>query len=204
MKISEELRVRKIELKYLKAGILELWWDKELEDFKGNEKAKNITQKYLVEIDKNIKEGKGLFYIGSNGVGKTYLLAVILKKCVLRHYSVFFTTLGDLVEMYTEGWHSDFEKRKYQACIKDVDILGIDDIGKEFRGGAGLGEIVFDNLIRYRVQRKKVNIMTSNLQPQELRNIYGESLASLLNEGMRIVKITGYDYRLQQLKREVK
>ena len=181
--------------KFRRAGILELWWDKDLETFQGDKKALKTVQEYLASLEDQIKNGRGLFLVGANGVGKTYLTTEVLKEAIRQGYTVQFASLGGLVEMFTAGWHSETQKRNFQRKIRNVQMLAIDDIGKEYRGGSGMSESVFDNLIRYRVQRKKTTLLSSNIAPKDLKGIYGDSVASLLNECVKIVKVEGEDFR---------
>jgi DNA replication protein DnaC len=113
------------------------------------------VKEYLEYLEDHLKNGRGLFFMGPNGVGKSFLTVEILKECIRSKITTQFASLGGLVEMFTAGWHSELQKRNFQRRIRNVKMLAIDDIEKEYRGGSGLSEIVFDNLIRYRVQRKK-------------------------------------------------
>ena len=193
--MNKKASEKRLQLLYKRAGIMELWWDKTLEDFKGDKKVLKVVTDYIENIDGNLEHGKGLFFIGNNGVGKTYLTTSILKEAVEQKKTAQFSSLGGLVELFTAGWHSESEKRRFQTKIRNVEILAIDDVGKEYRGGSGLSEVIFDNLIRYRVQRKKTTVLTSNQNPKDIKTLYGASIASLLNECVKIVKVSGEDYR---------
>ena len=193
--MNKKASEKRLHLLYKRAGIMELWWDKSLEDFKGDKKVLVHVMEYIENLETNLASGRGLFFIGANGVGKTYLTTSIMKEAIEQGYTVQFSSLGGLVELFTAGWHSQDEKKRFQRKIRNVNLLAVDDVGKEHRGGSGLSEIIFDNLIRYRVQRKKTTLLTSNQNPKDVKTIYGNSIASLLNECVRIIKVGGDDYR---------
>lgn len=195
MKVSKELRLKKYHQKLLDAGIFELWWDKEIEDFLGDENAKNKVTKYISTL---VKHSKGIFFLGNNGTGKTYLMNCIMKEGIKKNFKVKVVSLNGILEKFTAGWYDEKEKANFQKDILEVDLLGIDDIGKEIRNKSGLSEMVFDNMIRYRVQRKKTTILTSNMLPKEIREVYGDSLASLFNEFVELIKVDGEDFRFKK------
>lgn len=180
---------------YRECGIGELWLRKKLEDFHGDKEALEATKKFIAGSAKHYKEGRGLCYIGANGVGKTFLMMEVCKAAIDDERNVYVTSLTDIVEMFTGGFYNDKEKRRYKDLVLRVDLLGIDDVGKEFRPKSGMIEILFDNILRKRRQRMKSVVMTTNLSPNALAATYGQSVASLLNESIRIIKVEGKDFR---------
>jgi len=192
--------------KMLHAGILEKFWDLELKDFKGDKKALEISLKYVDKFDEMFEEGIGLYYLGNTGVGKTYLMIGVMKEILFQRkkYSVQFASLSGIVDVFAGSWWSEVEKRKWHKQIRNVHLLGIDDIGKEFRGRSGLTEAVFDNLLRYRVYRKLPTLFTSNKEPIEIKSNYGESVVSLLAGCIYGVKVRGSDFRKTVEQKRVK
>jgi DNA replication protein DnaC len=210
----------------LSCGILEEYHDKGFEDYYGhpnkwkeiqplitdwnlthpNQQIKldyrsaNELLKQIAEYVKNItnakKKGISLMLAGSNGTGKTLLGTAILKAVIQKGMSAQMTSLGGIIQCYTDGWGDPRKRQVFDERIKNTDFLLIDDVGKEYQAkNSDLTEIMFDNLIRYRVFRRKPFILTTNTAPNDLRNRYGNSLMSLL-EGKTIkLKVIGDDYR---------
>lgn len=210
----------------LKCGILEEYHDKGFEDFYGHpekwkelepliqewnfqhpdkpiqlnyEEGRKLLEKiarYVRNIENARKKGISLLLAGSNGTGKTLLAVSVLKKAIARGFTGQMTSLGGIIQLYTEGW-SDPEKRElFDRRIRNVDFLLIDDVGKEYQAkNSDLTEIMFDNLIRYRVFRRKPFILTTNTSPVDLRNRYGNSLMSLLEGKTLKLQVVGEDYR---------
>ena len=65
-------------------GVPKHFCGKSLEDFhtynsEGLEKVKKFVQEYIDNLYDNFEENRGIFFCGSNGVGKSMLSSIILK-----------------------------------------------------------------------------------------------------------------------------
>lgn len=210
----------------LQCGILEEYHDKDFSDYYGHPKKWNELEpliadwnlrhpnnpikldfasankliNQIAEYTKNLtnakQKGISLMLAGSNGTGKTLLATSILKAVIRKGMSAQMTSLGGIIQCYTDGWGDPRKRQVFDERIKNTDFLLIDDVGKEYQAkNSDLTEIMFDNLIRYRVFRRKPFILTTNTAPDDLRNRYGNSLMSLL-EGKTIkLKVVDGDYR---------
>lgn len=165
-------------------------------DFKSANFLINQIADYVRNITNAKKKGISLLLAGSNGTGKTLLATSILKAVISKGMSAQMTSLGGIIQCYTDGWGDPRKRQIFDDRIKNSDFLLIDDVGKEYQAkNSDLTEIMFDNLIRYRVFRRKPFILTTNTAPDDLRNRYGNSLMSLI-EGKTIkLKVMGTDYR---------
>jgi DNA replication protein DnaC len=61
----------------------------------------------------------------------------------------------------------DFET-SWSERARDVDVLVLDDLGTEHHDAAGAIERMMEGLLRYRLQRGRVTILTSNISPMKL------------------------------------
>ena len=181
----------------INCGIFESYHDVEYDKFS----VKNEAWKYVGEYIKNLinakNHGLGVFLYGTQGTGKTYLAIVILKEALRNGFSVRKTSLSQIIMMMTQGWYDDLTRTKFEKEIKNVDFLLIDDIGKEYqaKGDTPLHIVAFDGVIRYRVERQKPTILTSNHPPSELREMLGASITSILSEKVLPVEFSGPDFR---------
>jgi DNA replication protein DnaC len=197
-------RPKLTEKKMLSAGILEEFWNLDIDQFKGNEAVTKVVHEYLDNLDNARKRGISIFFYGTNGTGKTFLGVEVLKEALRKGYSAQFTSLGGVIQALTDGWYDAEKRRRYEERIRDVDFLMIDDVGKEMRVSKnGLTEMVFDNLIRYRSFRNKPMILTTNSDIESVENVYGKSIVSLLHGKFIPIRVVGEDYRKTVLAKTV-
>ena len=197
-------RPKLTEKKMLSAGILEEFWNLDIDQYKGNEAVIKVVQEYLANLDNARKQGISIFFYGTNGTGKTFLGVEVLKEALRKGYSAQFTSLGGIIQALTDGWYDAEKRRRYEERIRDVDFLMIDDVGKEMRiSKNGLTEMVFDNLIRYRSFRNKPMILTTNSDIESVENVYGKSIVSLLHGKFIPIRVVGEDYRKTVLAKTV-
>lgn len=179
---------------FLQKGILTKWHTKTWDDFTNDNRAKKILRSY--EPKKALKEGVGYYLFGANGVGKTLCMNLCFQDLMHAGYSVHIISLTSLITKFTAGWYDVAERQSLMTILQKVDFLGIEEIGKEYKAGSNdLGLMVFDTVLRNRVQMNKPIWFTSNKIPSDLKTIYSEDVASMLRECCVDLKISGTDYR---------
>ncbi len=147
----------------------------------------------------------GLFLCGSTGNGKTTLMRAVnaMWHFVNSDASVGFdgaseptgfviVTAQELVRL-TKAYNAPTTQNKelcasYQR-LRDMAILGIDDLGTEARTSTLYGEYLnaVMDIISYRYDRQFSTVATSNLSPREIKQYYDERFADRLREMMHIV-----------------
>ena len=94
---------------------------------KAYENAKNYANKLI-----NGETDKGLFITGTYGVGKTYLASCIANEVIKNENTVVFGTLIQLLDYIKDTYKdSDISDKEYLNLYSSVDLLIIDDLGKE-------------------------------------------------------------------------
>ena len=187
---------------YLKNGILPKWHSKTLKEFTNDSNAKAKVEKYLKDAYLMKQKGIGLFLWGANGTGKTHLMTSAFKLLLEEGHSAKVISLSSLIAKFTAGWYDATEKRELQDILKKVEFLGIEEIGKEFRSkNSDLGTVVFDNILRYRVQMQKPTWFTSNVNPKNLTANYTEDITSMLKECCYPLQVLGSDKRDREFKK---
>lgn len=187
-----------------------LTWD----SYKDIDPKDRESMRKVKRCSENLKIAKemgiNLLLLGRVGTGKTGLSYLILKRLLelRRKHKVFLsfaaTDIEEMVEMYTQTWYLDEEKREFREKIKGVDYLIIDDIGKEWRGRTRLTEAVFGSVIRHRVKWRLPTIVTSNVTLKGLKETYGEALISMLLENTLVLRFKGEDFRKRRTEEQVK
>jgi DNA replication protein DnaC len=81
-----------------------------------------------------------------------------------------------------------------------VDFLILDDIGKEYKGVRNqlnpMVNLKFDTMMRERLNKNLVTIGSTNYDIKSLKEVYGESVLSVIYGACKILEIKGKDFRV--------
>jgi hypothetical protein len=153
-------------------------------------------------LEYKVNYGMGLtLWSKDKGTGKTALSALVLKSLLASNYSGYFLQLNVLVDEYQATWRDEEARAWFNRRIRDVEVLVVDDMGREGHGRANVIIAMLDSVIRSRVANQKTTIMTTNYTPEEMRQGYGDNLASLLQECNTLIAVNGEDWRLKAAER---
>jgi len=191
------------------ANIPKKYWDFNLKDLlkkfvKENNVALGLIDGYSKQCDEMIKEGVGLYIQGTNGLAKTALSCYILKEFIKKEKRAYFIRMSRLTTLIFESMRDEGAKKKIDFIRKNVQILVIDEIEKDYKvddtssfSGVHVSEI-FDDLY----ETKKCLIVTSNLPKKELGKIHSASVVDRLRELVDIPLI-GETFRGMQDKKSI-
>jgi DNA replication protein DnaC len=201
-----ELRPKGITKAHLRASnIPEDYWECDFSNYLGPPNAKSAAKTYLKQLASMKESGTGILFGGPPGPGKTTIAAIVMKYLARAGWSVWMTSLGEIVENIQRGWDKDADEVHSQFIEKcrTVDFLLIDDLGKEHSGATGFSGTIFDNLVRYRVQHRLPTFLTTNLNRTGIRQRYGDALISLVEGKCAVIAVNAADVREVYLKPEV-
>ena len=173
------------------------YWFQKRKDFTGSEKLREITNKYIEELDQNYSKGNSICFVGNQGVGKTLSSTFIMKKALMKDYSVYYITAPDLFsEMMNYG--KNYETRR---MLKDVDFLVIDELDSRFFTSDAQKELfggIYENLFRYRSHNNLPTIICTN-ETDDILNVFSgasvQSIKSLNNQYLKVYPIAAPDFR---------
>lgn len=143
--------------------------------FQVAESVRSKVEGFLVNLDANVKNGRGLIVSGETGVGKTAIASLILKEARSRGFPSFFITLWDLREAIRNRVPFDEEASIQDRCL-DVDVLVLDGLRKEDAKETIFGPRALEEMVMARRSRMKMTVLTTRLGMSEL----GESFNSLM------------------------
>ena len=194
----------------LSRGIPKHFLDVSIEDFESfddekRERAKHHIEAYLKNLGATLKDGKGLYLYGSNGVGKTMLASIIVKEAYRFRYTSKRITFVEYLDQYTRIWKAQsVEEREsledlFYHYIKAVEFLVLEEVGKE-QTKTEMATTVLEDLLRYREEKGLCTIMCVNMSLEELITRYGnsKSIESLIRGSMKPIKIHGEDRRAKK------
>ena len=136
-----------------------------------------------------------LLFVGSTGLGKTFLSACIARAVAERGYSVVYETAGHLfskLEQAKFGGGEDARREiaKYNTC----DLLILDDLGTEMPGQFVTAALY--GLLNDRLLYNKPMVISTNLNVDEIARRYSPQIASRLHGNFTRLTFVGEDIRV--------
>jgi DNA replication protein DnaC len=186
----------------LNHGILEDFHNVDFDGFPVKDNAGTLVPERMavmqsvMEYASNLKnaraEGISLWMYGGNGYGKTHLGISVQKMAIRQGYKTQFANLSGILTLIKRAWNNHELEEVIEKRIKNVDFLVIDDLGKEYKTkNNDFVEVTFDELIRYRCNRRLPMIITTNTSMDKIQSTYGNSVASLLVGNCMQVELVG-------------
>lgn len=142
----------------------------------------------LIRIKNNfptlLNMGWNFLIEGPTGTGKTTISTLIGKIAIRNNKRVLFLELEELRRMWT-GEELPVDLQEAKKIIYSVDVLILDDLGKEFASDKSDYFIRnLDGLIRHRISEKKMCIYTTNINQNDITARYDTRITSLLKKQM--------------------
>lgn len=211
---NRAMRVR-VERLLGKSGIKKRFQQRTFENFKldtaGRKKNYGIAKEYADNFAYHRARGDGLYIEGTNGTGKTHLAAAIALQLIGEGVPVICKTSSDLLLDIKKTFDSG-ETREAQILdvYKQVDLLIIDDLGKEQCSDWSMSTLY--SILNDRYEDMKPTIVTTNynadalasaLTPKGYDNSKIVAIISRLREVSTVMTMAWSDYRTSGNKGEV-
>jgi DNA replication protein DnaC len=150
-------------------------------------------------IDENLDHGKGLWFYGSSGTGKTTLAMLVSRVALDAGRSVAIYSLPKLLTRIRRTYDGAPGEQSYSELfnrLASVDLLHIDDVGTESRTEWVLEQLYA--LINERYETGRSLVITTNYEEDELRKTVGERVVSRLSEMCYPLPLFEEDRRVQR------
>lgn len=157
-------------------------------------KARNLCERYADSFPDT--PWRNLLLTGEGGLGKTFLLNCVFERVVSRgHSAVRITAFRMFEAMRRQHMGNDPQYEGFSTLI-EVPLLLIDDLGAEPLMRNITVEYLF-TLLNERMAAKKHTVVATNLTPVQLKERYGERVASRLldRNACAAVQLKGKDLR---------
>lgn len=136
-----------------------------------------------------------LLFVGSTGLGKTFLSACIARAVADRGYSVVYESAGHLFGKLEQAKFSPSEETRREAArFTDCDLLILDDLGTEMPGQ--FVTAAFYTLLNDRILAGKPMVISTNLNIDEAARRYSPQIASRLQGSFQGLTFVGEDIRI--------
>ena len=178
-------------------------FDNFITDTPDRKRCYRTAKEYADNFPALYQTGEGLYIEGSNGTGKTHLAAAIALQLIEQGIPVVCKTssdlLGDIKRSFDEGEVSEYDILR---AYKDVDLLIIDDLGKEQCTDWSMSTLY--SILNDRYEDMKPTVITTNygdedlaraLTPKNYDDTKIKAIISRLRETSTVLTMAWEDYR---------
>lgn len=159
--------------------------------------ARNAVNECRHFIDDFDRKPKNLFFYGDTGVGKTFLSNCVAKELLDRGYSVIYFTAFQLFDILSKGvFEKDADAIAAHQNIFECDLLIIDDLGTELSNAFTTSQLFL--CINERILRQRSTIISTNLNMNQMVDLYSERTLSRISSNYTIIKLFGDDIRIKK------
>ena len=138
-----------------------------------------------------------LLFVGSTGLGKTFLSASVAAEVAERGHSVAYETASRLFSILEKNRFNPSEQTAAAAeKLENCDLLIIDDLGTELPGQFVTAALY--NLVNDRLLAGKSMVISTNLNINEIAQRYNPQIASRLQGSFTGLTFVGQDIRVMK------
>jgi DNA replication protein DnaC len=177
------LRISRAKTRRLEARLPQKYRDVAFERFPVTEMPPDVVrqvQRYTRDIDKNLDDGRGIWFVGDVGTGKTTLAMLVSKAALAAGRSVAIYSLPRLLNIVREAMVSPEGKLDLLDRLASVDLLHLDDVGAESTTEWVLEQLY--SIVNTRYEEERSLVITTNLDPDQLSEQIGHRTVSRIIE----------------------
>ena len=148
-----------------------------------NEIVVRRVRAFTEDLDENLNSGRGLWFVGSSGTGKTTLAMLVSKLALETGRSVAIYSMPRLLARIRRTYDGDPGEQSYLELferLSSVDLLHVDDLGAE-KGSEWVMEQLY-SLVNERYESERSLIATTNIEQDDLEEQLGTRVLSRLVE----------------------
>ena len=138
------------------------------------------VRRYVRDLDSNLDEGRGIWFVGDPGTGKTTAAMLISKLAIEAGRSVAVYSTPRLLNVVRESIESERGVLGLLDLLGTVELLHLDDLGAERQTDWVLEQLY--SIVNTRYEDKRSVVITTNFAPPELAQQIGERTVSRLVE----------------------
>ena len=156
----------------------------------------NATKRFADTIDEKLDAGRGLWFMGPVGTGKTTLAMLVSKAALRAGRSVAIYSLPRLLNEIRDTHRAERSHVDLLDRLTAVDLLHIDDVGAERTTDWVLEELY--SIVNGRYEDERSVVITTNILDREaLCEQITERTVSRLTEMCDELPLLGHDRRME-------
>jgi DNA replication protein DnaC len=155
------------------------------------------VRRYVGRLEEHLAEGRGIWFRGDVGTGKTTLAMLVSAEALKAGFSVAIYSLPKLLGLLRQSFDDRAEASLGELLdrLAAVDLLHVDDVGAEQSSPWVLEQLY--TIVNTRYEDGRSVVITTNLQEDALREQIGERTVSRLVEMCGDpVLVCGHDRRV--------
>jgi DNA replication protein DnaC len=158
-------------------------------------RARVKVDEYLDTWEENREVGKGLYFCGGVGTGKTHLAVAVMNELIRKKRTPsLFVTVPELLDNLRETYNKPGRNLdEWMDAVQNAEFLVLDDLGSE-RTTEWVRERIFV-IVNHRYREALPTVFTSNIGPKDLAEQLGERTASRIIAMCVWIALEGDDYR---------
>jgi len=190
--------ISKILLKNSGFEKLEKFENSKFDIFENQEEMKKVYEVMKLWCNKSDTTKNLVYLLGQTGTGKTHLLSCMANEFISQNKIVMLTTAFNLSQLFLK-YHTTKDRDDILDDILSCEVLFIDDLGTEPFLNNITREYTYLVINERRMKNLKT-IITSNLDPMELRDRYDERVFSRIMDKQTsiVLELKGCDKRLKK------
>lgn len=138
------------------------------------------VRRYVRDVARNLDEGRGIWFVGDVGTGKTTLAMLVSKAALEAGRTVAIYSLPRLLALVREAIDTEDGMLDLLDRLASVDLLHLDDVGAERQTEWVLEQLY--SIVNTRYEDQKAIVVTTNLDPERLAEQIGARTVSRLIE----------------------
>lgn len=168
---------------------------------KSTERAFAKVMDYVMAWKENREEGRGLYFCGDVGTGKTHLAVAVMNDIIQKkRVPALFVTVPEFLDNVRGTYNAPGrDLDEWMDAVKNAEFLVLDDLGSE-KPSAWVQERIFV-IVNHRYREELPTIFTSNIGPKDLAAQLGERTASRIIAMCDWISLEGEDYREAEVRR---
>ena len=155
----------------------------------------SAVRSFIARIDDHLDAGRGLWFVGPVGTGKTTLAMLVSKAALKAGRSVAIYSLPRLLNEIRDTHRAERSHVDLLDRLTAVDLLHVDDVGAERSTDWVLEELY--SIVNARYEDKRSMVITTNILDREaLCEQISERTVSRLTEMCDELPLLGHDRRM--------